>query len=162
MSTSFDPKQLRSAFGQFMTGVTIVTVMGEDETPIGITANSFTSVSLEPPMVLVCVDKKINSYPAFRNATHYAVHILSHDQAELSTKFASRGVDKFGGLNWSQGVGGVPVLPEYMALFECSLAHAYDAGDHTILVGQVERFAVPGADRQPLGFFRGKYTTAAQ
>lgn len=159
---TFDPKEFRRACGQFLTGVTIVTVRASDGTPMGLTANSFTSVSLNPPLVLVCVDKGIGSYTAFRVGGTYAVHILGEDQADLSTRFASKGADKFGGLEWTEGLGGAPILPDYLTCMECRVVHAYEGGDHSILVGQVEWFTVRDQQRPPLGFFRGRYATMAQ
>lgn len=155
----FDSKEFRRACGQFATGVTIVTARATDGTPVGLTANSFTSVSLEPPLVLVCVDKKIGSYQAFREGAPYAVHVLAEDQADLSTRFATRGTDKFAGLAWREGLDGVPILPDYIALFECRVVHAYDGGDHTIFVGRVENLEVAHPDRPPLLFFRGRYAS---
>ena len=143
-----------------MTGVTIVTTRGENGAPVGLTANSFTSVSLEPPLVLVCVDKRLRSYPAFRVGGHYAIHVLREDQAELSTRFATSGADKFEGVRCRRGLGGVPILPGYLALFECEIAQAHEAGDHAIFVGEVLRVEVPPGDLPPLGFLRGKYVEA--
>ncbi len=143
-----------------MTGVTVVTTSAPDGTPIGVTANSFTSVSLEPPLVLVCLDKRLASYGAFREGGYYAVHVLREDQAELSTRFATRGADKFGGVRRRRGLGGVPVLSTYLALFECQIVQAHDAGDHGIFVGEVKRLEVPPGDLPPLGFLRGRYVEA--
>jgi flavin reductase (DIM6/NTAB) family NADH-FMN oxidoreductase RutF len=157
MTAALDPKEFRRAYGQFLTGVTIVTTRDEDGTPVGITANSFTSASLEPPMVLICLDQKLASYRAFQVGRPYAVHVLSEDQADLSSLFAKRGADKFGALECGEGLDGVPVLPDYLALFECRIVHCYPAGDHTIFVGQVENLAVSTRPRRPLGFFSGEY-----
>ena len=143
-----------------MTGVTIVTTRAENGTPVGLTANSFTSVSLDPPLVLVCIDKRLGSYPAFKTGGHYAVHVLREDQAELSTRFATRGADKFAGLRCRRGVGGVPVLSTYLSLFECEIVQVQDAGDHSIFIGRVERVEVPPGNLPPLGFLRGKYVEA--
>jgi len=162
MRASFDSKQFRRACGQFLTGVTIVTARAADDTPLGLTANSFASVSLNPSLVLVCLDKSLWSYQAFRASHVYAVHVLAADQSELASRFAARGADKFGGMTWREGLGGVPILPDFLALFECYVAHIYDGGDHTIFVGRVERIAVADEERLPLGFFQGQYTYVPQ
>ena len=143
-----------------MTGVTVVTTRAEDGTPVGLTANSFTSVSLDPPLVLVCLDKRIGSYGAFGVGRHYAAHVLREDQAALSTRFATRGADKFAGVRCRRGLGGNPVISTYLALFECEVVQAHDAGDHTIFIGHVKRLEVPPGDLPPLGFLRGKYVEA--
>jgi flavin reductase (DIM6/NTAB) family NADH-FMN oxidoreductase RutF len=152
-----DSSAFRRAASQFLTGVSVVTVRGDDGTPLGLTANSFTMVSLDPPLVLVCLDKRLGCYPAFQIGRVYAVHVLAEDQADLSTRFAMKGEDKFRGLRWREGLDGVPVLPDYLALWECRLVHAYDGGDHTICVARVERLEVGDPNRLPLGFFRSKY-----
>ena len=157
MTAALDPREFRRACGQFLTGVTIVTTRDEGGKPLGITVNSFSSVSLEPPMVLICLDRNLASYRAFQLGRPYAVHVLSEDQAELSTRFARRRTDKFGGLEYGEGLGGVPILPDYLALFECRIVHCYPAGDHTIFVGQVENLDVSSRLRRPLGFFSGEY-----
>jgi flavin reductase (DIM6/NTAB) family NADH-FMN oxidoreductase RutF len=156
-SAAIDGKEFRRAAGQFLTGVTVVTVRADDGTPLGLTANSFTTVSLNPPLVLVCLDKRLGSYPAFRVGRAYAVHVLAEDQADLSTRFAMKGEDKFRGLRWREGLDGVPILPDYLALWECRVVHAHDGGDHTIVVARVERLEVGDPTRLPLGFLRGKY-----
>ncbi|MFN8678294.1 MAG: flavin reductase family protein [Thermomicrobiales bacterium] len=154
---AIDAATLRQAASQFVTGVTVVTVLGEDGQPLGLTANSFTTVSLQPPLVLVCLDKRLGSYPAFQVNRAFAVHVLAEDQAALSTRFARRGEDKFLGLRWQHGLEGVPVLPDYLVLWECRLTMAYEGGDHLIAVGQVERITLGDISRPPLGFFRSKY-----
>lgn len=137
-----------------------MTTRADDGSPIGVTANSFTSVSLDPPLVLVCLDRRLGSYGAFRVGGHYAIHILREDQVELSTRFATRGADKFRGVRCRRGLGGVPVLRTYLALFECEVVQTHDAGDHTIFLGAVKRLEVPPGDLPPLGFLRGKYVEA--
>lgn len=152
-----DSAELRHAASQFVTGVTIVTIRGEDGTPLGLTANSFTTVSLDPPLVLVCLDKRLGSYAAFQPGRVFAIHVLAEDQSDLSTRFARRGEDKFRGLRWREGIEGVPLLPGSLTIWECRLAHAYEGGDHTIAVGQVECIELGDLTQQPLGFFRSKY-----
>jgi flavin reductase (DIM6/NTAB) family NADH-FMN oxidoreductase RutF len=156
-SGPFDNRQFRRACGQFLTGVTIVTARDALDAPVGVTVNSFSSVSLDPPLVLVCLDKRLGSYPAFCTNANLAIHVLPADAAHLSTRFARRGADKFGGLAWRSGCAGAPVLADYLALLECSVVQTIDAGDHTVLVSRVDALDVRGADLLPLGFFRGEY-----
>lgn len=147
--------------GQFLTGVTIVTAAAQDGTPLGLTVNSFTSVSLDPPLVLFCIDKKAGCYEAMVGAPGYAVHILGGDQADLSNRFAARGTDRFADLTYTRGLHGAPILPGAMALLECRTVQRVDAGDHTILIGQVERLDPGDRARSPLGYLRGRYTAVA-
>ncbi len=159
--TTIDPRTFRDTLGQFLTGVTIVTAEAPDGTPVGLTVNSFTSVSLEPPLVLFCIDKNAGSYEGIVNAQGYAVHILGSDQVDLANRFATRGADRFGGLNYTRGFYGAPILPGALALLECRTVQRVDAGDHTILIGRVERLNPGGRTRKPLGYFRGRYTAIA-
>jgi flavin reductase (DIM6/NTAB) family NADH-FMN oxidoreductase RutF len=155
-----DARQFRRALGSFATGVTIVTtrsLAGED---IGLTANSFNSVSLDPPMVLWSLSKKARSLPCFGESGRFAVHILSSAQEELSVLFARAGANKFEGLQIERGAGDVPLLPGCSARFECRTAFQYDGGDHVIFVGAVEAFA--HFDRQPLIFHAGRYAFAVE
>jgi flavin reductase (DIM6/NTAB) family NADH-FMN oxidoreductase RutF len=149
-------REFRRACGHFLTGVTIVTVRAEDGAPIGLTVNSFTSVSLEPPLLLVCVDRRSGTYPAFTVAAPFAVHVLRHDQRELSTRFATPRTDKFAGVGWRPGRNGAPILSEFTALFECVFVRAEDAGDHGLFLGRVERVEIRETD-SPLAFYRGAY-----
>lgn len=161
MLTEFDSRTFRNACGQFLTGVTVVTSVGSDGQPIGFTANSFSSVSLDPPLVLVCADKRLGQYDALTAAPGYAVHILSEDQEAISTKFAMKGADKFADLAVEEGLHGSPVLPDAIVVMECRTVNQVEAGDHTILIGQVERLRVGDTTKAPLGYFRGRYTSAA-
>jgi 3-hydroxy-9,10-secoandrosta-1,3,5(10)-triene-9,17-dione monooxygenase reductase component len=154
-ASSFDKRSLRDAFGSFATGVTIVTTAGADGTDIGLTANSFSSVSLDPPMVLWSLARSSGSIEAFRNNAHFAVHILSADQEALSARFASKGVDRFAGLALQRGPDGIPLLPECMARFACKLAYQYEGGDHVIFVGEIIDFS--HSARKPLVFHGGRY-----
>lgn len=158
MSQTFDNIEFRNVCGQFLTGVTIVTAKGEHDELVGFTANSFASVSLDPPLVLVCPDKKLGSYPAFMKAEGFAIHILGHEQEELSTQFAKRGVDKFNGIDHKEGLYGAPIIPGTLAVLQCRAVNKVDGGDHTILIGQVESIGMCEKGRNPLGFFRGQYT----
>ena len=151
---SFDVKALRAALGAFATGVTIVTTShkGDD---VGVTANSFNSVSLDPPMVLWSLSKSSQSLATFAAAEHFAVHILAHDQEALSNRFAKRNADKFAGLALERGVGGAPLLPGYSACFQCRKVFEYEGGDHIIFVGGVAAF--DHQQKEPLLFHGGRY-----
>ena len=153
---NFDPKAFRNACGMFATGITVVTTTGPQGEPIGMTVNSFASVSLTPPLVLWSVGNHANSFALFSNAKHYAVHILYKQQESISALFASRGEDKFGGLNWTTGVAGSPILPDFAVCFQCTMEHVYPGGDHNILVGRVVAFEDRG-NSDALLFIRGKY-----
>ncbi|MEY2193781.1 flavin reductase family protein [Neobacillus sp. BF23-41] len=162
MQESFDSRFFRNACGQFLTGVAIVTTTGENGKPVGITANSFTSVSLGPPLILVSLDKKLGSFSAFMNSEGYAVHVLAEEQQELSGHFAKRGVDKFQELDYKEGLYHVPVISNALAVFECRVHQKVDAGDHTLLLGRVERVQINDPARRPLGYLRGRYIVPEQ
>lgn len=153
-----DARRFRNALGAFATGVTIVTTRDTQGRDIGLTANSFNSVSLEPPMVLWSLAKSARSLPAFLAATHFAVHVLAADQEELSLRFAARGSDKFGGLDLERGPTDVPLLRGCSARFHCRTAFRHEGGDHVIFVGAVESF--DQSDRPPLIFHGGGYALA--
>ena len=152
---SFDPRALRRAFGSFATGVTITTTLGPDGQPVGFTANSFASVSLDPPLLMVCLAETASSWPAFRDAGFFAVNILSEAQRDASTRFATRGVDKFAAVDWRQGQTGAPLIDDTVAWFDCRTEQIVPAGDHAILLGRVVDFGC--SDGAPLGYCRGAY-----
>lgn len=151
----FDPRQFRNALGHFATGVAIVTTRDAHGGAIGLTINSFASVSLEPPLVLWSLAKNAWSVAAFEAAGFFAIHVLAEDQRELSNRFARASEDKFAGVKTSAGLGGVPLLPGCPAVFQCSTEHHYDGGDHVIVVGRVQSFHTE--ERPPLLFHRGQY-----
>lgn len=155
---TFDSREFRSALGMFATGVTIVTTLDAGQQPIGVTANSFNSVSLDPPMVLWSLAKSSRSLPAFQAATHWNVHILAEDQEALSNRFARAGEDKFADLALDSSPDSPPLLPGCSARFECRTAFQYEGGDHMILVGEVLRYHC--SERPPLLYVRGGYATA--
>lgn len=157
---SFDPQEFRSALSTFTTGVTIITTRNENGEPVGITANSFNSVSLNPPMVLWSLDKSAMSLSAFTNNKHWNVHILSTEQEALSGRFASRGEDKFNGLELDQGINNIPLMRDCTARFNCRTAFVYEGGDHMIFVGEVLNF--DKTDLPPLAFQSGQYALAAR
>lgn len=152
------PAEFRAALGLFATGVTIVTARAADGRPVGLTANSFNSVSLEPPLVLWSLRTAAMSMPAFARGSHYAIHILAAEQLELARRFAMRDIDRFEGLDLDDGAGGVPLLRGCAAVFECANRSQYEEGDHVIFVGEVERCS-HRAGAQPLIFHGGRYFT---
>ena len=154
---TFDPRELRTAFGSFMTGVTIVTTQDADGTPRGFTANSFTSVSLEPPLLMICVGKAAASIDVFRRASGFAVNILSEHQKDVSVLFASKRHDKFDAADWRPGPFGSPLIEGAAAWFDCAHYQVIDAGDHIIVMGHIEAFSY--SDANPLGYARGGYIT---
>jgi flavin reductase (DIM6/NTAB) family NADH-FMN oxidoreductase RutF len=159
----FDPRELRRALGQYATGVTVVTCLGPDGQRTGMTANSFTSVSMDPPLVLWCPAKKASSTPSFTAATHFAVNVLGAAQHHLSRQFASpaeAAEDKFEGVPARPGLAGAPLLEGAVASFECRTVAVHDAGDHLILLGEVESFDSPGGP--PLVFHSGLYHLATR
>ena len=155
--TPLDPRALRNAFGTFMTGVTVVTAHDKDGQPLGFTANSFTSVSLDPPMILVCLANSSYNYDALVNAEGFAVNILAENQIDVSNTFARPVDDRFATVDWRNGPCGSPVIDGVSAWFDCKMHQTVEAGDHIILIGAVEAFdsnTTPG-----LGYARGAYVT---
>ncbi|MDB2412670.1 flavin reductase family protein [Litoricolaceae bacterium] len=150
-----DPKVLRNALGHFATGVTIVTAQ-TDRGPVGITVNSFASVSLNPALVLWSVDRNGSRYEIFRHAEYYAIHVLRADQGDLAFKVVKNAGD-FGDLDLIQGDHGAPIIPECLAIFECQQTEVYRAGDHDIILGEVKSLRTMEGDA--LGFFKGQMMT---
>ena len=150
-------RALRDAFGRFTTGVTVVTTREAGGTPRGFTANSFSSVSLDPPLVLICIGNNAHSAPAFRAAPHFAINVLCEDQQAISTLFASHAADKFERTEWVEGPHGAPLLPGSLATLVCAQHRLVDAGDHVILIGEVLETQV--RDALPLGYHRGRYVS---
>ncbi|MCP8894483.1 flavin reductase [Shinella daejeonensis] len=153
----FDPRTLRDAFGAFLTGVTVVTTVNDEGDPIGFTANSFTSVSLDPPLLLVCLAKTSRNYAVLTGARGFGVNILSEDQKGVSNTFARPVEDRFATVDWRKGPNGAPVFADVAAWFDCSTHDVVDAGDHVILIGRVEGFDNSG--KTGLGYARGGYFT---
>ena len=154
--TGSDPRTLRAALGCFVTGVTVVTCLDEAGGPVGLTANSFTALSLDPPLLLVCVAKAAASAGPLGQADHFAVNVLQTGQQPASITFSTRVEDRFGCTPWSEGEHGAPVLMDSLSVFECQRHAVHDGGDHFILVGEVVKATFePGLD--PLLYFRGSY-----
>lgn len=151
-----DPRTLRDALGCFATGVTVVTCLDDGGRPAGLTVNSFTSVSLEPPLLLVCVGKQAGSAAALTSAGCFAINVLQTGQQPASIRFATRDEDRFGATPWSCGEAGAPILEESLGVFECERFALYDGGDHHILVGKVVKASFD-ASLDPLLYFRGRY-----
>ena len=155
--TGFDSRDLRRAFGNFATGVTVVTTLDADGAPCGFTANSFTSVSIDPPLVLVNIARSAFGCEIFTAANGYAVNILAQEQRSLSNRFARAGTDKFAGQAWHAGATGSPILESVVAWFDCEIYRQVEAGDHVILIGRV--VAYDYNTHAPLGFCRGAYVS---
>jgi flavin reductase (DIM6/NTAB) family NADH-FMN oxidoreductase RutF len=153
--SNFSASDLRRAFGCFPTGVTVVTTRTGDGRNVGFTANSFTSVSMSPLLILVCLDQRSSVHQAFVNATGFVVNILAHDQQETAVRFAFRVTDRFEGVAWAHGKTGLPVVRGHTAFFECLLDQAIAAGGHTIFIGQVVDMG--DTDAPPLGFHEGAF-----
>jgi len=152
---NIDPLLLRVALGQYATGVAVVTAADADGRPVGLTVNSFASVSLDPPLVLWSLGRNSACLPAFKACSHFAVNVLAAEQVELSNRFAAAALDKFAHLEWTPGLGGAPLLAGCCARFECHNQTHHPGGDHLIFIGRVERFA--REERPPLVFHGGRY-----
>ncbi|WP_238365704.1 flavin reductase family protein [Mesobacterium pallidum] len=150
-----DPRALRQALGRLPTGVTVVTTRAADGAPLGFTANSFSSVSLDPPMLLVCPGRRLSSFDAFVICRHFAVSALAGDQEDLSIHFATCPGDRFAGVAHRTDLNGVPILSGAAATFSCQTAQAIPAGDHCVLIGKIMDMT---DGRMPaLGFAHGRY-----
>ncbi len=154
-----DPRALRDAFGCFMTGVTVVTTIDSDGAPLGFTANSFSSVSLDPPLLLVSIANRSANLAAFRAARGFAVNVLAEGQKEVSTTFARPSDDRFATVYWRRGPVGSPLIAGVSAWFDCTLEQAIPLGDHTLLIGRIGGFEATQA--AGLGYYRGAYVTPA-
>ena len=151
--------EFRSAMSRFPSGVTVVTASTADRQPSGMTVSAFSSLSLEPPLVLVCIDKNCSIHELLSEGRYFAVNVLAEEQEMLSRRFASREGDRFSGTGYKIGISGVPILDDVLASIECRVVHTYAGGDHTIVVGEVEHAAV--GDGKPLAYFRGGYAGLA-
>jgi len=157
MTKPREHRTLRDAFGQFATGVTVVTAIGENAQPVGLTANSFASVSLEPPLVSWCIDKSSTRFAELSTAEFYTISVLTDAQQEISNLFAMRSWDDsvFDEIDWYEGLNGVPQIPQVGTRYHCRAVHRYKGGDHLIIVGSVEDYELDY--EQPLIFFGGSY-----
>ena len=152
---SITKNEFRAALGRFASGVTVVTTKDKTGRLHGITVSAFCSVSLEPPLILICIDKRTGSHHAFEESQAFVVNILREDQQHYSDQFASRLPDKFDGIEFTENSAGFPVLENVLANLECRLANSHDNGDHTIFVGEILKSHV--SDGEPLVYFHGNY-----
>jgi flavin reductase (DIM6/NTAB) family NADH-FMN oxidoreductase RutF len=155
ISARIGPDLYRRACAQFATGVTVVTALDEEGRPHGVTVNSFTSVSLDPPLVLVGIDLRNAILGHFRTSTHFAVNVLSEDQEGISRRFSSAAENRFHGVDWHPAASGVPLLEGALAHLECAVTQVMEAGDHSVLIGVVEHAEYKTG--KPLVFFDSSY-----
>lgn len=155
LATVIDPAELRQCLGSFVTGVTVITILDDEGVPFGMTANSFNSVSLDPPLIVWSLRMNASAFPAFSRAKRFVVNILSEDQVDVSNKFAKSGPDRFAGIATTAGLGGLPLIDGCAAYLECSTEATYPGGDHLLFLGRVER--LQGSARKPLAFGAGRY-----
>ena len=154
-ATDLGPDELRLALGRFVTGVTIVTCRSAEGQAVGLTANSFNALSLDPPLVLWSLRRESPSIEAFAQATHFTVNVLSEEQIDLSRRFARPSAAKFDKGEWRDGQGGAPMLAGCVAVFECRRRSHHEAGDHVLFIGEVER--IGGSAEAPLVYHSGHY-----
>ena len=154
---TFDSRAFRNALGSFATGITVVTTIAPDGEPIGVTVNSFSSVSLEPPLVQFCLGRAAMSFEAFTTAKSFAVNVLAEGQADLSVRFSKRDLqERWEGVGVERWDSGVPILSGCLANLECDREHVYEGGDHVLILGRVRRLTST-AEGKPLLYFRGAY-----
>src|SRR5215813_10059723 len=154
-----DPSELRKVMGCFVTGVTVITTRDQSRKPYGLTANAVTSLSLTPPLLLICVDRKAETYPHFFDSKIFVLNILREDQEDISRRFAKTGGDKFTGVRYRIGRLDTPILEGTLGHVECRIIETLEGGDHVIHVGEVQH--AEAHDGAPLLFFRGKYRQLA-
>jgi flavin reductase (DIM6/NTAB) family NADH-FMN oxidoreductase RutF len=155
----FDSQEFRRALGRFATGITIITARGLDGAPLGLTCNSFGSLSLDPPLVQWSIAKTSRNYAALCAASYFAVHVLDSSQGELCRRFSTKNRDRFAALKVEEGLAGLPLLRQHHARFECETHARHEAGDHMIIIGRVLRLCEQDGD--PLLFYRGSLSRIA-
>lgn len=153
-----DEERFRKTCAQFATGIAIATVSGRDGQPLGITVNSFASVSCAPPLVLVCIDYRSSILPHFRNSTHYGINVLSEHQRDVSVRFSQAELDRFVGIGWRKGSIGVPLLDGVLATMECHITQTVEAGDHAIFIA--EAVSAESTEGRPLLYFGSNYCSS--
>lgn len=158
--SKIDARELRNCFGKFATGITVITSVSRQGGKIGLTVNSFSSLSIDPPMILWSLDNRSLNLEELIEASHFAVNVLASDQMEISNNFASRAENKFEDIDTIDGKNGMPLLKDTVAFLECKNIHQYPGGDHTIFVGEVEDFAI--SNKKPLLYANGQYGLAAR
>lgn len=152
---SIDPDEFRSVLGRFATGITVVTARDTASVDHGLTVNSFTSLSLAPPLILVCIDREASLHPAMNACSHFVINILASNQEALARRFAAPETDRFEGVGFTRGTCGAPILDDVLAHLECRAAWSIPAGDHTIFIGEVDHAETRSA--APLLYYRGGY-----
>ena len=150
-----DENEFRQALSRFASGVTVATTRGSDGRPHGLTVSAFCSVSLSPPLVLICIERSAPSHDAFADCGAFVVNILHESQVQISQQFATPAVDKFDAIGSRPGIEGIPVFDDSLATLECRLRYRHEGGDHSIFVGEVETINV--TDGVPLIYFKGQY-----
>lgn len=155
MSSNVEKEEFCRACGRFATGVAVVTVLDEQDVPHGMTVNSFTSVSLAPPLILICVAHTASALAAFRAVKRFGINVLREDQEYLSAHFARPRLDRFDGVPWERGAGGAPLIPGVLATLECERVETVTAGDHDIFIAEVVATCV--RDGRPLLYFASRY-----
>ena len=158
LDTPFDQRQLRNALGRFPTGVTVITTRGPGGKLEGMTANSFSALSLDPPLVLWSISTKALSLPSFIESGHFCINVLPAAHIDISHRFATPRENKYDGVTFESGLGGSPVLSDALATFECKTETTLDAGDHLLFIGRAQRISF--RDGEPLVFSAGQYCTA--
>lgn len=158
--TSFDQREFRNLMGNFCSGIVVVTAM-DGETPIGFTAQSFVSLSIDPPLVAICPSNTSRTWERIRAVGKFCINILSDQQESISNCFAKSEADKYADVSWSCEDGEAPVLDNSLALIQCTLEAEHDAGDHTIAIGRVQSFSQTSGETAPLLYFRGRYNELA-
>ncbi len=153
---AIDAREFRTALGHFCTGVTVITGIADGE-PVGFACQSFSALSLDPPLVLFCPGRQSRAWAVIERTGHFVVNVLSEDQRGVSTTFGARVTDKFARVPWTPAASGAPILTEALGWIDCAVDAVHDGGDHQIVVGRVTELGAPRADR-PLLFFRGRYT----
>jgi flavin reductase (DIM6/NTAB) family NADH-FMN oxidoreductase RutF len=154
---SMDSREFRDTLGCFATGITVITTVDREGAPVGFTANSFTALSLDPPLILFCLDRNATCFESFHRNRHFAVNILSAEQQEISNRFAKSGTDKWSGVEFGSGEAGAPILAGCLASLECEISEVFEGGDHVIFIGKVTGMRRGKNDRRPLLYFRGRY-----
>ena len=154
--TEFDDRAFRNAMGNFCTGVVIATGMADD-VPAGFAAQSFVSLSLDPPLVALCPARSSTSWPKLRDSGSFCINVLAADQKPVCDAMAQSGGDKFAAFEWRTGTTGSPILAGVIGYIDCDLEAEHEAGDHTVAIGRVRDFDILAADKAPLLFFRGQY-----
>ncbi|MGF7160949.1 flavin reductase (DIM6/NTAB) family NADH-FMN oxidoreductase RutF [Rhodoligotrophos appendicifer] len=149
-------QEMRHALGHFATGVTVITAIDPDGNLCGLTANAFSAVSLEPPLILACIDRSVRCYEAILATRLFTVHILHSDQAEVALSFARKGGDRSKICEWNLTDHGRPLMSSFHAALECSLHEAHHGGDHAIVIGRVARIHIDSDSREPLLYYRGQ------